>query len=473
MADDKKIATDVLEAVGGKENVSNLTHCFTRLRFNLKDRSIAVDEEVKGIDGVLGVQERGGQYQVIIGPSVPQVYEEIVAQGVHAGGEVNENLDAVPAEGEKKPLTPKQVGANILDYISGTVVPLIPIFIAGALFKTLGSILGPTFLNLVPADGAFVTFSNNIYNASSYFLPIMAGFAAAKRLGVNPFLGALMGAIMIEPNFTALAGAGVTSYEVYGIAMPTGSYGGTLIPALLSVWVMSYVSRFFDKHVHESLRTVFAPFLTVAVMIPLNYGIFGPLGSWMGTALAGGLAALAATPLYPVVVGFLGATWVLLVLSGMHLGIAAISLAQFAETGADNLVLLAANITNFISTFVGLAAWVRIRNKEEKNLALGYVITQCFGGVGEPLLFGVFMKYPCTWLGVFAGGFVSAFLGAVLGVICYAPAQGFFSFLDFVGGSPMNFPFAVLSIVAGCVVAFVVTYLFGFTKEELTAMSEE
>lgn len=166
MADDKKIATDVLEAVGGKENVSNLTHCFTRLRFNLKDRSIAVDEEVKGIDGVLGVQERGGQYQVIIGPSVPQVYEEIVAQGVHAGGEVNENLDAVPAEGEKKPLTPKQVGANILDYISGTVVPLIPIFIAGALFKTLGSILGPTFLNLVPADGAFVTFSNNISTSS-------------------------------------------------------------------------------------------------------------------------------------------------------------------------------------------------------------------------------------------------------------------------------------------------------------------
>lgn len=470
MADNKKLAADVLQAVGGSKNVSNVAHCFTRLRFNLKDRSLVDDDVVKAVPGVLGMQEQGGQYQVIIGPSVPEVYKEVVAQGVAAGGSVDEQLDAPT---EKKPLTPKQIGANILDYISGTVVPLIPILIVGALFKTLGTIAGPTFLNLVASDSEFVALCDMVYNASFYFMPITAGYSAAKKLGVNPFLGALIGCFLIEPTYVSLASTEGASFSVYGIPMPINSYGSTLIPALLSVWILSYVAKFFDRVVPASLRTVFSPFLTMVVMLPLTYGVLAPLGSYAGNGLGAVLNWLATTPLYPVVVGIVGATWPLLVLTGMHLGVAAVSLAQFAETGVDNLVLMAVTVVTFTATFAGLAALLRIKNKEEKALAAGYIVTQCFGGVGEPLIFGVFMKYPRTWIGMIVGGFVGSFLAAILGVCTYAPAQGFFSFLNFAGGTSANFVTGMICLAVSCIVTFVVTYLFGFSKEELAAMEED
>lgn len=471
MANNAQIATDVLAAIGGSKNVSGVTHCFTRLRFNVKDRSIVDDDKVKSIAGVLGMQEKGGQYQVIIGTNVPEVYDEVCSQGGFAKQEaVDEKLDAAA---EKKPITPKSVGNAIMDYLSGSVVPLIPVFITGALFKTLAAIFGPTFLNVFSADSEFAFLCNMVYNAAFYFMPVIAGASAAKKLGMNSFLGAMMGCVLIEPTFVALATTQGASFSVYGIPAPTLAYGSTLIPVLLSVWVMSYISKFFDKRIHESVRTVFSPFLTMAVTLPIALCVLAPLGSYAGSGLAMFFNWLAASPFYPLAVALIGATWCLLVLTGMHLGIAAISLAQFAVVGTDNLVLLAANITNFVATGVGLAVWMRLKNKEQKNLTLGYVITQTFGGVGEPLIYGVFLRYKRPWIGEIAGGFVAAGYAALTGVLCYAPAQGFFSFLDFVGGPQSNFINAVISIVLGVVTAFVVTWFFGLTKEQIEGTDAE
>lgn len=471
MADNAKIASDVLEAIGGSKNVSNVTHCFTRLRFNVKDRSIIDDEKVKAVNGVLGMQEKGGQYQVIIGPNVPEVYDEVCKAGGFAKQDVvDEKLDDAA---EKKPLTPAGIGNAIMDYLSGTVVPLIPVLITGALFKTLATIFGPTFLNVFPADSEFAFLCNMVYNAAFYFMPVIAGASAAKKLGMNSFLGAMMGCVLIEPTFVALASTQGASFSVYGIPAPTLGYASSLIPVLLSVWAMSFISKFFDKHIHESLRTVFSPFLTMVVTLPIALCVLAPLGSYAGTGLAAFFNMLATSPLYPLAVALIGATWPLLVLTGMHLGIAAISLAQFAAVGTDNLVLLAANITNFVVTGVGLAVWMRLKNKEQKNLTLGYVITQCFGGVGEPLLYGVLLRYKRPWIGAIAGGFVAAGYAAITGVLCYAPAQGFFSFLDFVGGPQSNFINAIIAIVLGIVVGFVVTWFFGLTKEQIEGTDAE
>lgn len=212
MADSKDIATGVLSAVGGKENVQGLVHCMTRLRFTLKDKSGVSDDEVKSMEGVLGVAKTGGQYQVIIGLKVPEVYAEIVNQGVAAGGEVDEDLSAQDALKEK--LSAKTIGNAILNYLSGSVVPLIPVLITGGLFKTLAAIFGSTLLGVVPEDSSFIFLCNMIYNAAFYFMPIVAGFAAAKKLGANPYLGALMGAILIEPTFLALSGTEGAAFSV-------------------------------------------------------------------------------------------------------------------------------------------------------------------------------------------------------------------------------------------------------------------
>lgn len=467
MADNKQLGADILAAVGGKENVSNLAHCMTRLRFTLKDESKANDEQVKGTDGVLGLAKTGGQYQVIIGPKVPEVYSAIVAQGVAAGGSVDEDLSA-----EDKPkgkLTPKKVGENILNFLSGSVVPLIPVLITGALFKTVISVFGSTMLGLVADDSAFAFVCNQVYNAAFYFLPIIAGVSAAKYLKANPFLGALMGAILIEPNFVALSSATeqTMAYSVYGIPAPTLGYANTLIPSLLSVWAMSYVEKFFNKHLPEQIRTVFAPFFTFVVMLPVSLCALAPLGNYMGTGLATFLEWLGSTPLGFLAVTLIAATWPILVMTGMHVGLAAIALAQFAQTGQDTMVLMAANIQNFVATGVALAVWLRLKEPKQKNLALGYFITQFIGGVGEPLLYGVFLRYKRPWIGSIAGGAAAGLYGALTRTVLYAPTTGIFATLGFAGGSSMNFVNGIIGTVLGVVVAFVVTWFFGLSKDAI------
>lgn len=463
MADNARIAGDVLAAVGGKENVNSALHCMTRLRFTLKDESVVNDDTVKNIPGVLGVAKTGGQYQVIIGTNVPEVYNEVVKLGVAAGGEVDENLDADVA---KKKLTPKEIGNNILNYLSGSVVPLIPVLIAGGLFKTLSAIFGPTLLGIVPADSQFITLCDIVYDAAFYFIPIIAGFAAAKKLGANPFLGAFMGAILIDPKFIQLGTDGV-AFSVYGIPAPTLTYGQTLIPVLLSVAAMAPIQKFFDKHLPDSIRTVFAPFLTFVVLMPIALCLLAPLGNYVGTGIAAFFEWLSNTPFGWLAVTLIAATWPMLVLTGMHVGLAAIALAQFAQVGSDSVVLMAATVQAFTASGVGLAAWLRFKDPEKKSLALGYFITQFIGGVGEPLLYGIFLRYKRPWLGTLAGGAAAGLYAAITQVVFYTPTSGLFSPLAFAGGSQANFVNGIIATVIGMVVAFIVTWFFGFTKEQL------
>ena len=463
MADNAKIAEDVLAAVGGKENVNSALHCMTRLRFTLKDESVVNDDTVKNIPGVLGVAKTGGQYQVIIGTNVPEVYNEVVKLGVAAGGEVDENLDADVA---KKKLTPKEIGNNILNYLSGSVVPLIPVLIAGGLFKTLSAIFGPTLLGVVPADSQFITLCDIVYDAAFYFIPIIAGFAAAKKLGANPFLGAFMGAVLIDPKFIQLGTDGV-AFSVYGIPAPTLTYGQTLIPVLLSVAAMAPIQKFFDKHLPDSIRTVFAPFLTFVVLMPIALCLLAPLGNYVGTGIAAFFEWLSNTPFDWLAVTLIAATWPMLVLTGMHVGLAAIALAQFAQVGSDSVVLMAATVQAFTASGVGLAAWLRFKDPEKKSLALGYFITQFIGGVGEPLLYGIFLRYKRPWLGTLAGGAAAGLYAAITQVVFYTPTSGLFSPLAFAGGSQANFVNGIIATIIGMVVAFIVTWFFGFTKEQL------
>ena len=171
MADNKKIASDVLAAVGGAANISDVAHCVTRLRFTLKDQNIPVDAEVKKIPGVLGVVRSGGQYQVIIGQNVTKVYDEVCSMGsftAHAA--INENLDA-----PKEKLTPKKIGSKILNYLAGSMTPLIPVLTVAGFAKIVTSLFGPTMLNLIAKDSGTYILFDIIYNACFYYMPILLG----------------------------------------------------------------------------------------------------------------------------------------------------------------------------------------------------------------------------------------------------------------------------------------------------------
>lgn len=342
MADNKQIAADVLDAVGGKENVTFVAHCTTRLRFNLKDIDAPDIESIKKIKGVIGAQISGGQFQVIIGQNVPKVYDELCQLGGLAKQDaIDENLDR-----GKEPITPKAVGNNILNYLSGSMVPLIPVLLCAGLFKTIAVILGPTMTGVASETNDIYVLMNMLYDAAFYFIPIYIGFNAAKNLGVTPALGAFMGGILIDPTMLQMAQEG-TSFSVFGIPCIPGNYAQSVIPILLSVWAMSYIECFFKKHVPDTLTTVFTPFLTMAVAVPVSLCFLAPLGSWLGNGLAaffmfpgtsGGLLAVIGG-------GLLAALWLLMVISGMHGAVIMIAIANFIATGTDSFILVATTVS--------------------------------------------------------------------------------------------------------------------------------
>ena len=252
MADNKAIAEAVLTAVGGKENVTFAAHCITRLRFNLKDNSIVKDEEVKAINGVIGVNRAGSQYQVIIGPNVDQVYKELCAiGGFEAQGAIDENLDAA---GDKQPFSFKNLGSTIMDYLSGSLIPAIPVMLAASIFKMLCAVLGPSMLNVLSETSELYTLFTFVGDAGFYFFPVLIGYTAARKFGLTPALGIFFGAILIHPTVINIASEG-GAFHVYGIPTVLQNYSATVLPILLTVWIASYIEKYFKKVISKNGKT--------------------------------------------------------------------------------------------------------------------------------------------------------------------------------------------------------------------------
>ena len=291
MADNKKIAADVLEAVGGKENVTFVAHCMTRLRFNLKDIDMPDIKEIKKIDGVLGAQISGTQFQVIVGQNVPKVYDELCKLGGFAKQDaIDENLDT-----PKQKLTPKVIGNNILNYLSSSMVPMIPVLMCAGLFKTVAVVLGPTMAGVLTETSDLYVLMNMVYDAAFYFIPVYLGYNAAKNIGVTPVLGAFMGGILIDPTMIQMARNGVQS-SVYGIPCAAANH----IPRQFCPFFLSgkdelyralpqICARYFQRFCAFSLWSL--PSLSLCAL--------APVGSWAYDALAAGfelLGTLAVSP---------------------------------------------------------------------------------------------------------------------------------------------------------------------------------
>lgn len=268
MANNKEIAHQILTAVGGASNLKDATHCMTRLRLYLKDDSIPKDEEVKAIGGVLGVVRGGQQYQVIIGTNVPKVYEELCKlANLTANAPVEDAKAAAEDAAVAKPkLTPKQVGKNIMGYMAGCMTPLIPVLLAGALFRCINSLCGPELLGLYPAESDLYILFDFLYDAAFYFMPILAGFNAAKQLGITPMLGGFIGCILMVPDFAAYATSG-EPFTVFGIPCTVTNYAQTVLPIMLSVFFFSVVYKLIKKIMPDVLTTVFTPFLSMLIEV--------------------------------------------------------------------------------------------------------------------------------------------------------------------------------------------------------------
>lgn len=469
MADNKQIAKDVLEAVGGKDNVTRVMHCMTRLRFTLKDGSVPNDDEVKKIRGVLGVQEVSGQYQVIIGQNVPKVYEEVCAIGGFAKeAAVDENLDAAK---DKQKLTPKAIGKAILDYLSGSMAPLIPVFLTGGLARAVAAVIGPSLFNLVATDSnIYILFNDLIYNGAFAFIPLYAGYTAAKKLGASPHLGMFMGGLLMSPTLVNLVTSG-GSFDLFGLQVPMINYTQSVLPILLCIPVLWQVEKFVRKIMPDVLTTIFTPFVTMLVMVPVGLLVLGPLGTEIGSLISTGIFALGESSGILRVIGttLIGGIWQILVVTGMHIALIQLAKIPLLEVGYDPFVFVASNAALFAVFGVCFGAFLRIRRKEEKSEALGCFISGIIGGVTEPALFGLIMRYKRPFIAMIAGGAAGGFVAGLTGVVMYnaGMASNLLCLIAYLPGGTTNFAMTLISYGIGFIVAAVVMYFWGFEKKDM------
>lgn len=458
----KKIAEDVLKAVGGKDNVANVTHCMTRLRFNLKDESRAPQKEVENIPGVIGVTKSGGQFQVIIGQTVDNVYKALSEIG-------NFNKDSVVKEDQnqpKKKITLKSVGSGILDGLAGSLTPLIPLLLAAAMFKLLVAVLGPTMLNLINESNDLFTLFTFVGDAGFYFLPVVVGYTAAKKFGVTPVIGMFIGAILLHPTLIGMATEG-TPFSVYGIPTQAMNYSSTILPAIMSVWVMSYVEAFFKRYLPSTLKAVFAPALTVFVMLPITLSVLGPAGSFFGTYISDLLLS------FNGAAGFIGlaivaALWQFLVISGMHLVMISTMIIAFSTVGHEAFIMPAAAVASIAVSGMCLGVMLRLKNKEHRSLSVGFLVAGLIGGVTEPALYGVGMRYKRPFLGMMIGAAAGGLYAGIVGVIAYTmiPVASVLAVLSFAGGPVSNLVHGIIACTIAFIVATIATYFTAFKKDD-------
>lgn len=460
----EELSRQILELVGGKENVSYATYCMTRLRLTTKDKGLINDEAIQAISDIVGTKFVGAQYQIIIGPEVEKVYKVFCKVG---GFEENKGIDEVLDEDMviKEKLTPKTILNNIMDAIGGCVAPMLPIITAAGLLKMIVAILGPSMLNVLPETSDFMRLLTFVGDAGFYFFPVYVAYAGAKKFGANIPMSLFIAGVLLHPTLSAIVGEG-EPFTVYGIPMVLTTYSTSFIPMILITWVMSYVEKGLNKIIPNSLRALLFPLSLILIMLPLSLCVLGPIGTILGNVIADGIVALHSV-LGPVAIGIVGACWPLLIVTGMHQALIAIAITYIGTMGYDGSILVGAIISNYPMIAIGLAYLMKAKTAEERSYAGSSLITLTLGGISEPTLFGIILRHKKAIMYMLAGGFIGGIYAGLMKVVVYfVPSGNILVCLGYGGANPASLVHGVI----GCIIAFIVTFVLcmvlGFDSTE-------
>lgn len=448
----EKIAEEILERIGGAANISNCTHCMTRLRFTLKDTSLVKVEEIEALQGVLGIKNAGGQFQVIIGKDVNDVYDCVCK----IANIKTTELDITDGEeaGEKK-----KIGQQILDYISNAFIPLVPALVGSGMLKGFLSLF--TYLGWLDATSATYAVLSAAGNAVFYFIPLLIAYNTAKYLKANIVVAmVIMGALM-EPNFTALAGA-EDPLTLFGLPLTVITYSSMIIPALIIVPIQAQLEKLLKRFIPKSIQLLFVPLITIFVMVVLSVLVIGPASSELSNLI--GKASNWLNDTNAVLFGILvGGTVGYLTILGVHMALVPIIMLNFTNMGADP-VLAFMSATCYAQIGVAFAIWFRSKDKEVKSLAGASGITALLARVTEPILFGVCMKYKRSYAVI---GIAGALGGMIMGIFG-CKAMGFVNagILGLSGYFSDTFRFYLLAAAVSMVAGFILMAVFGFGKGE-------
>lgn len=447
MAKYEKLCNDILEQVGGKENISFVTHCMTRLRMNVKDQGKVNQEKLKKIKGVLGCQFSGGQFQVIIGQQVDEVYNDFIKiTGLQAQNKSYEQSDDT-----KEKFSWKGCLNKFIDAVSGCVTPILPIITATGIIKLIAALLGESMLNILPANSDFMVLFKFVGNAGFYFFPIFVAWAASKKFNTSTPMALFLGAILIHPTLIEMVTNG-TKFSVYGIPMTLVNYSSQFLPSILIVWVMSYIYKLFEKISPKSLKIILVPTCTMLVMLPLALCIVGPLANLLGQGLASFFTGLYSS-VGPLAIGLIGALWYFLVATGMHQALIALATTMIANMGADNIILVGSKSGSY--ALMGLAVAYLIRCKrEDKAIASANAVTLLVGGISEPTIFSMLLRYKTAMIVQVIAGFVGGIINGIFHVSIY-----FFGATNILTG--LAFGKDIVLGMIGCSVSFILALVLG------------
>ncbi|GFZ30097.1 PTS beta-glucoside transporter subunit EIIBCA [Clostridium zeae] len=456
--DYKNMATDILRLVGGEKNVESVTHCATRLRFNLKDEKKADTEAIKKVKGVMGVTNSGGQYQVIIGNSVNNVHKELLELGNFS--------TSSSASGVQKGKI-----ATVLDTLSGIFTPILPAMIGCAMIKAVLIILKSA--NIMQGDVQFNTIMTFIGDSAYYFLPMLLAWSAANKFKTNVGMALALAGVLLHPNFSTLMAAG-KPVAFLGLPIIKATYSSSVIPIILAVWVMSYVEKFAEKYSPNVVKSILKPLIIVIVMAPLTLIVLGPLGAIAGNYLAGGVTYVN-NHMSWLVSGIIGGTFPFLIMTGMHYSLGPVVLTAYTATKVDGIVGPGMLIHNIAQGGAALAVALKTKNKSFRQVASSSAVTALLG-VTEPALFGVNLRAKKPLIAVVIGGALGGIYVGTFGVVRSALGiAGLATLPAFIAENPYNLIHAIIGCLIGFVVAFVLTWILGFEDivEDVTTNQEK
>lgn len=449
----KELAEKIVQLVGGKENINDAWHCQTRLRFKLNDESLAKTDQIKKLGGVINVLYKGGVYQVVIGPNVAEVFEEV--EPLLDLKKSNSNSDK---ENEKT-----SFGAKIIDFVSGTFQPIIPALSGAGMVKAVLALL--VVFKVVGVKSQTYVLMNMFGDTIFYFLPIFLAFSEARKLKCNQIIAAAIATMLVNPTWIqyVTAGKAVNLFDI--VPFHLVNYAYSVIPILIIVFVQSYVERFLNKIIPKAVELVFVPMLTLIIMGILALAVLGPIGDVLGGYLGKFFTFLSVNVSWaPALI--IGGTLPVMVMFGLHNGVAPLGVMQMATKGYDSIFGPGCFVSNMCTATAALIVGLRTHDKKMKQVALSGSIT-AYMGITEPALYGVTLpkKYPL--IASMIGGACGGLYAGLTHTHRFATgSSGLPAVLLYIGDNTMQFMInIIIAMLIGVAVTAILTYILSFKFE--------
>lgn len=445
----QELAKLIIDNVGGEGNVKSLTHCATRLRFNLKDDQKTNEKILKSTPGVMGVVNKGGQYQVIIGSDVGNVYKEITNQ-------TNISNDGNTEKEEDK----RSVFAKVIDTITGIFTPILPAITAAGMLKAVLSIL--VVFNVLTTESQSYQIINFMADAAFYFLPILLAVSSAQKFKANPFLAMMVGGILLHPNFVSMVNIAKESGEairLMGLPISAVSYSSSVIPIILSVWFMSYIEPIADKVSPKAIKFFSKPLITIFIVGTVSLVVLGPIGYLISDAISNGITALESVSpwIVPLLVGTFSP---LLVATGTHYGLVPIGINNRMTTGYDTVIYPGMLASNVSQGAAAIGVGIKSKDSTIKQLAFSSGLTGLFG-ITEPALYGINLRFKTPLYAAMIGGAAGGLFMGIFRVRNFSGGSpGLLTLPSYIGDNTLSFfYFACIGAVISIVVTFIATLI--------------